>query len=861
VAGGKGWNLGRLHRYGFKVPAGGVVGVSLYRGLMASPQLRSLLNSLNGLGAVEVDEPSVVATLDAIRRAIEEQEFSLEAIGMLTDALAHWGLSDRPVAVRSSATAEDGVEASFAGMHASFLHVKGPEAVMDALRGCYGSLWTPRALSYRRRLGLGDDEVGCAAVICEMVGGGEGPHSAGVAFSCEPRTGRRDLIVIAATRGLGEALVGGRTNAEEIAVRTECLSLTVDSWRCAGERVLTEPLALELARLVQRVQWDLGDGQQPQDIEWARDRERFWLLQARPVTRVPYPTFGAVAHVPVIWSNANIKEVLPGVLTARSWSAADGILKHIIFAPYEAAGGRLPPGLAVIRRIHGRAYFDLTALQWAFFDGLGVPPVAVNHVMGGSQPEIRVPRPTLRDIWRRQRNISRLLLALWRNERSLSRRINELRTQIARLAEEDLSALGNRRFLERMESHIGMVADFGPRFNLANSSATVSLQWLEKTACRFCGEEEGKRLASGLLAGQGGGTSAEHGYAVYDLALAAAEDAQAREYLATRPLDPQGWRQLSPESPFRGVMTSFIARFGHRTIQEGEIAIPRWCEDPGFILEQVRRLLESERVVHPRAAAQSIRSRAEEKLARLPWPQRRLLGRLAGRARTLSALREEAKGILMLQGLPIRREILEIGRRLVAAGHLDKPESVFHLAIADIEAYLRGELSGSGAAALCADRVEQRQRWLREEPPDVIIQEQNERSAALPVFAITDAAAGDSGRLPPTGGRYLQGIGASGGIARGEARVIRDANDGWRLKAGDILVTSSTDPGWTPMFVRAAAVVTEIGGYLSHGAIVAREYGLPAVVNIPHLLEQVADGERIVVDGNLGRVTLESQRF
>jgi pyruvate,water dikinase len=857
VAGGKGWNLGRLRRYGFNVPNGGVVGVTLYRSLMAKPRLRPLLNYLHRLGAVEVDEPSVIATLDAIRQAIQEEEFSRDTVGRLTEALADWGLSERRVAVRSSATAEDGVEASFAGIHASLLNVKGVEAVLDALRGCYGSLWTPRALSYRRRLGLGDDEVGCAAVICEMVGGEDGPRCAGVAFSCEPRTGRRDLIVIAATHGLGEGLVGGRTNPEEIAVRAECLTLTIDSWRCAGKRVLTEVQALELARMAQRVQWDLGDGQEPQDIEWAYESERFWLLQARPVTRVPYPTFGAVAHLPVMWSNANIKEVLPGVLTVRSWSAADAILKHIIFAPYEAAGGSLPPGLAVVRRINGRAYFDLTAMQWAFCDGFGISPGAFNHSMGGGQPEIPVPRPTLRDTWRRQRNIARLLFALWRNERSLSRRMNELRARIARLAEDDLGALSNRQFWERLESHIGMVADFGPRLNLANASATGSLQWLEKTACRFCGEEEGKGLASGLLAGQGGVTSAEHGYAVYDLALAAAGDAEARQYLATEPPDPQGWRRLSSESPFRVAMTGFIAQYGHRTVQECEVAIPRWREDPSFILEQVRSLLESEGVVNPRAMAQSIRSRAEEKLARLPWPQRLLLRRLAGRARTLSALREEAKGILVLQGVPIRRETLEIGRRLVAAGHLDKLERVFHLAIADIEAYLRGDWSGCGAAALCADRVEQRQRRLAADPPDVLIQEQNERFADPPVLGMAVASPKAPVRLPPAQGRYLQGIGASGGIVGGVARVIRDANDARRLKAGEILVAPSTDPGWTPMFPRAAAVVTEIGGYLSHGAIVAREYGLPAVVNVPHLLEQVADGERIVVDGNLGRVTCE----
>lgn len=277
LAGGKGWNLGRLRRYGFKVPAGGVLTAALYRTLLGSPALRPLLRRVEHVSATEADSPEAAASLEAVRQAIEGADLPQEAMAALGEALDTWGLAGRPLAVCSSATAEDSPTASFAGIHRSFLNVTDLEAVAAAVKGCYASLWTPQALAYRHRLGLADAEVGCAVVICEMVGGESGPTSAGVAFSCDPRTGRRDLVTIAAARGLGEALVGGRVSPEEIAIQYECLSFRVAEWGGAGRRVLSEAQALELARLAVRVQWALGEGQDPQDIEWAHDGRRFWL--------------------------------------------------------------------------------------------------------------------------------------------------------------------------------------------------------------------------------------------------------------------------------------------------------------------------------------------------------------------------------------------------------------------------------------------------------------------------------------------------------------------------------------------------------------------------------------------------------
>ncbi|MFZ5451421.1 MAG: PEP/pyruvate-binding domain-containing protein [Thermodesulfobacteriota bacterium] len=856
--GGKGWNLGRLDRYGFPIPLGGVLTTRAYGDFLAANGLRQFITEFAATMSLEnIEAEDTRQQLEALRARITTGVIPTRVREELASRLESLGLLRQSLAVRSSATAEDSDQASFAGVHESYLNVNGLDAVCTAIKACYASLWTPRAVSYRRKMKIGAGEVLPAVVIMAMVDA----RVAGLAFSCDPRTGRRDLITIAAARGLGQALVNGAITPEEITVQYANFGLQVAAWSNTGPRVLSEAQALELARLAQRVQWALGEGQDPQDLEWAHDGRRFWLLQARPVTGLPHPTFPEVAHLPVIWSNGNFKDVVPGVPTTRSWSAIDVFLKHSMFVACEAAGCQLPLGMEVTRRFHGRAYFDLTAQQWAFYDTMGVSPADFNRSLGGHQPEIPLPRPrpleALRRGWRRLH----FLIALWRNDQSMSQYIGRVEAEARRFSESDLTTFSNGRLLEWLGPTIRLSAEFGRSYVLVGSSAALRLLWLGQAARRLYGEEEGSRVASGLMAGHGQVTSAEHGYQVYDLARAAMGEAAAREYLAAHPLDPQGWRQLPAGSSFRTALESFLKAYGHRAVYEGELANPRWREDPGFILEQVRLLLENGLVAEPRRAAQIIRTEAEGRLHQVSWPARQLLNWLADKARVASALRESGKSALVMLIVPFRGVLLEIGRRLVAAGRLEEIADVFHLAVIDIEAFLRCEWDGRGAAELAADRREQRERWLEGEPPDdVIICSSNGQPGELPLTWTSIAAPKKPEAHTRVDGLALHGTSASGGLASGVARVIRHPREGARLQAGEILVAPSTDPGWTPLFLRAAAVVMEVGGYLSHGAIVAREYGLPAVVNIPGLLSQVRDGQRLTVDGDRGRVICEGSR-
>jgi pyruvate,water dikinase len=376
--------------------------------------------------------------------------------------------------------------------------------------------------------------------------------------------------------------------------------------------------------------------------------------------------------------------------------------------------------------------------------------------------------------------------------------------------------------------------EFGPHFQTGNFDAAAWYEPLEQTIERWR-PGEGRRLASALMAGTGQVVSAEHGYRLFDLARAAAVDPGAQEFLANR-----DWHAALPEGPFSQAMRTFLDNFGHRGIYEAELANPRWSEDPSFVFDQVRRILADGALSRPDAAARERRADAERVLRQLPLAGRLIVRWLAGQSRAAAARREAGKSALIAMALPVRRLLLEFGRRLVELGVLDDVDDVFHLARADLEAFARGEWDGRGARTLVEQRRQLRQaRLAAAPPPDLIELESSGRAAVAPTVA-SDGA--------------LRGIAASPGRARGPARLILHPEQADRLQRGDVLIAPSTDPGWTPLFLRCAAVVTEVGGYLSHGAIVAREFGLPAVVNVPRVLELIADGEPVTVDGDAGLV-------
>ena len=747
--GGKGFNLARLARYGFRVPRGGVLPVG--------------------------------APLSALRQGLDD-----------------WGLSEAKVAVRSSATAEDSARASFAGMHRSFLNVQGVEAIEHAAQGCLDSLQSPEAIAYRRRMGFGDDEVHCAVVICEMVNA----QCAGVAFSGDPANGRRDLILIDAAVGLGDAVVSGRVNPARMIWRNSGGRLRRES-SSANVSWLPAAIEEELAHQVHRIHWALGEGQDPQDVEWAYDGERLWLLQARPVTRMPRAGWPETAAMPRYWSTANIKDAVPGVVCELSWSLLSGVVIDAVFAVQNAVGYKVPLGTEVVRRFHGRGFFDLTLIQWALYDALGVLPAEAVKAIGGHQPEIPVPHGSpMKGPAGRRRAIARLRLIreIWnypaKAKPLIEERLDGHRSLI------DYSGL-HREELRQALTAVIVEDKFLPVAGLANACSGPWQLGLESLV-------KDLDLIGRLHAGAGNVTSAEQGYRLYEIA--------------------RGESSLE----------KFLHDFGHRAVYEVDLLNPRWAEDPSWILEQVRLIRENPPPQDPRARSTGMRRLAEQELKhRFGWRTPFLMW-LVTQLRASMATRESAKSALVCVMLPVRRLALEIGGRLVAAGQLDTPEQVLHLTLMDLLCWLRADWNGTGARELAEDRAARRVRWLAEPAPDLITGEPDGRvQFSLPVLQK---------------GHAFEGIAVSPGVATGIARIVHTPSAAAHLQRGDILVAPSTDPGWTPLFLRASAIVMETGGFLSHGAIVAREYGLPAVANLPGILAALQDGDRITVDGSRGRV-------
>jgi rifampicin phosphotransferase len=636
----------------------------------------------------------------------------------------------------------------------------------------------------------------------------------GVAYSADPCTGRRDRVRLTSASG-GVVMVDMGIARARVARRT-------------GVSELSDERCLTLARLVTRLEWAAGEGQDPQAVDWSFDGQQLTLGNTRPIEGLPRVSVPLASDHPVLWSRGNLKDAVAGVPTTASWSFIAPYLRAIFFEPIGRLGYVVPAGLEVVRRFEGRAYFDLTNLQAIYFDALGVPPSETNRSVGGPHVSIRLPSvsPALERRWQRAR-----LRALWlvlRQQRSYAAAIDRVQ-RAARALPLELGGYSNAQLIELAERIGEQQAKFGPAFQTGNFEAGFWQAPLDQLLERWL-PGAGQRVAAGLMAGGGRVTSAEHGYRLVELARVAASDAAARAFLTECDQDPQAWRRLPQGSPFKRELGCFLAEFGHRGIYEADLANPRWIEDPRFVLDQVRTFVEHGAA--PSKAAEQ-RQEAERALLRLPWAPRFAASWLARRARRAAALREAGKSALIAMALPVRMILLEFGGHMVSAGIIDQVDDVFHLSRADLETYIRGEWDGSDFRALVAERRRVRESRLAGPPPPDLI----------------GAPGVSAGRT-----RTLRGLAASPGLACGPARLIVHPSDAARLQRGDILVAPSTDPGWTPLFLRCAAVVTEVGGLLSHGAIVARELGLPAVLNVAGVLEALEDGELVSVDGNRGLI-------
>ncbi len=778
-------------------------------------------------------------------------------------------------------------EASFAGQQDTYLNVCGEEVLLDTVKRCWSSLWTPRAMSYRARQGIDSSGVSLAVVVQQMVPA----NVAGILFTINPVSGDPDELVINAAWGLGEAVVGGLVTpdllvldkvtgrvkhvevADKAVMTVPADEGTVEVPVDAGRRrqpALTEAHARELARLGRAIEAHFG---RPQDIEWLLTGDHVYILQARPVTGLK-PAVGRPLSVPGdddwpvleekptqpfdLWTRVNVGEAWPNPVSPLLWSGV--ALSMNEGSRYFLRGLRAPylDKIQWARRFYGRVYYNEGALAYIISHEFGLPGSFIDAAFGSrSSPAYRHPgqfRP-LRFL-RRLPLFLRMVMGRLGIDRELEALFPAIDRWVADFLQRDLERSEDVElwdelrwvWVERTTRVINL-------HTAVSGSAMGIFSLLEQLLARWCNRGE---LAHDLVTGLSGVYAAEMGATLWQMAQKIRELGLVDLVLNNAPATAlTQLRQIPEAEPVMRMLDTFLEQHGHRCPNEAEWLFPRWAEAPEQVIELVAGYLRTSDGVNPIEAEQRQRRRREEAVAwveeRLDPLRRAIFRRVLSRAQHAVRLRDNGRHYMMKIAYPIVRIYRELGRRWTSRGWLQKPDDVFFLTVPDVEKLMRAgspAAAGMDLIALVAGRRKAYEYWFTVEAPEVIGPD------GRPVSLPTSPSGSPPVRYGPAG-VILEGIPASGGRVQGTARIIHDPQDAVRLQRGDILVTRATDPGWTPMFPLVGGLVLEVGGQLSHGAIVAREYGVPAVVNVRDATRRIRDGQVVTVDGTAGHVYLE----
>ena len=868
---GKALNLGKLVAAGLPVPRGFCLTTVAYQ-LAAPPGLGALAAELDAIGSgtatgsgpatpVPGDLSPVAARA---RRLIEESPIPPEVDAAVRKTYEVMGGSV-PVAVRSSATAEDLPFASFAGQQDSFLDVTGADAVVEAVRRCWASLWSERAVAYRSANGISNRDVGLAVVVQVMVDAA----TAGVLFTANPVTGTRTETVINASPGSGQAVVSGSVNPDQFVLETASAQVT-RSTRGGPESgrspSLSGPQLQELTALGDGVQRLFGA---PQDIEWAIETGgKIWLTQSRPITTLyplPEPAPDDAAAGTRLYLCGTLFQGLTRPITPLGLAVLEMMRNSKGPWRYTNPGLRMYIDLtAVARSKSGRAYL-LRILPLADGRSGAVLPALLEDprfgVIGHSfrdyvrkaGPKRNRPQPPQRTGSTEQAASLALIAGLipamfrpaFRPAAELRRAMNygkQLESQLV-LAEPASSA----ERLDYTEQLLGHTINRLIQVTLPGPSVGYIMLAVARRLLRGIAQP---RELEAVLRGLPHNITTEMDLELWQLAVSIGDDPVSRgEFLAKRPeeLSADYLAGRLPPQAQSGVR-GFLARYGHRAVAEIDLGMPRWSAKPDHILGMISNYL---RVEDPeqapdrqfaRAAEHAedrIRSLVERARARSPWRARALALSLR-RVRQLAGLRELPKFYIVLILGEMHRQLLRVGADMAAAGTIAAANDVFFLDFDEIRVGLRGaDLHGIVAARRRLYDTELRRRRI----PRLLLSDGTDVEAAL------------MAKLPASGA--LTGTPASAGTATGRVRVILDPV-GAHLEPGEILVAPSTDPGWTPLFLTAGALVMEMGGIISHGAVVAREYGIPAVVGVPDATTRLHTGQTVTVDGAAGTINEET---
>jgi pyruvate,water dikinase len=769
-------------------------------------------------------------------------------------------------------------EASFAGQQDTFLNVSSAQAVVSAVQRCWASLWTARAMAYRMRQGIAPENVSLAVVVQEMVPA----TAAGVLFTLNPVSADRGEMVINATWGLGEALVAGHVTPDTIVidkttsavkqmivgsklVMTAAAEHGTEETPVAPElqerQVLDADQIEELARLGRKLEAHFG---QPQDVEWAVAGGKAVLLQARPITtiaaapesapRAPgddlWPPFDMPPQPFDLWTTYDVGERWPEPVTPFSWSTGYAMIQQNMNETLEGLKAPYAGKIQWAKRAFGHVYLNEGALAHAYTDGLGMPMGMIASSLTGIIP---VTPANNRYQWSK---IVQHLPFYWRTftqwESNVKRYVADF-AKIDRWVDEfmlrDLGAASDQElWWEAQNLWLRRAMHYMRAHSNATSLSLTAYGQLEEFAASSVGD---RALAPKLAGGISGVIAAEIVPALWHLAQQVDQLGLAAVLLEQSPRAALEALHTAPEaSPMLVQLDAFLVRHGHRCMSEAEWLHPRWVEAPEIVIKSIAGYLRAGNSFDPQeAVAKAERDRLEAAAAiegRINPLQRRYFRWLLGRVHRFMVARDNGQHYLVKLMLPVRRLYATLAQRWAERGWLSQSDDFFFLVVEEVEAVLA--CAGPQAAGLhlqktATERHTAYRYWFGQPMPDVLDAE------GRPVTFQASTELSDEGTV-------LVGLAASRGQVTGVARVVLTPQEAASIRPGEILVTRATDPGWTPLFSVIGGAVIEIGSTLSHAAIVAREYGLPAVVNIPQATQLIRDGQIVRVDGDHGRVTL-----
>ncbi len=858
LTGGKAIGLARLIAAGFAVPHGFCITAEAYA------------QSLHAAGFREHEEWGKISALSEKSRASAVAEVQVRIRHIETSHLSsQWQMMlhtlDLPLitrwAVRSSATNEDTHYASFAGLYRTHLGVA-PAEIDAAIKDLWASLWEDGVVSYMAQQ-RNHTIPRMAVVIQPMLQA----QAAGVAYSIHPITGRANHVMINAVPWLAASLVDGTAapdqyvvqtthEGEPVRIRTRSLVRKPDRLLVSSEGLyketiretgqtqssLTDDQLFTLARTAKRVEQTFG---QPMDVEWVFDARQLWLVQARPITGIRPST--DLTNDDCEWSRTNFKETLPELPSPLSLAFLEQFMDLYILSHYRRLGCRIPDGVTSVRVLKGRPYLNATLFHILVAQLHGDPSLNTEQ-MGGESLQTVPPVTPLGGFtlvraawlaWAEMRRVERSGPLLFEEMKELAttyRRDHLLHLSVDELVSH-LDKLGP--WLEGRELTFGIAGGVGQCLQMFSQ---VLPQWLGS---------DWRSLLNAALQGQGTVISAQQILRLAELTDIARDEPTSSTFLTSEPWTPSAFREALTDTRFLQVFDRYLSDYGHRAIGESDVMSPRLADNPQSILVIIRLQLLSASPSQKNILWRQGRARTaalKEIKKRIGWRLDRWVMFMWGYRRLCRffALREANRHHLMYYSMAIRTILIRLGELLVQRGLLYHVDDIFFLTIEDRASLLSGN-TRDWITVIKARRAKR------------------ERNAAINVpDTIRDWDAANDQAMPPDKSKengFLSGTPISVGTTTGPIRVIRSVEDWGRVMPGEILVVPVIDPGLAPLFGLAGGLIAEMGGTLSHGAIIAREYGLPTVANVEGAMTRLSDGLRVRIDAGAGTIHIEPSAF